>query len=123
MSITIKGVELIEVGKYVNIKITGKLETEDYEQFVPALEEQIEQNGKIDLMVELLDFKGWTAGAAWEDTKFGLKHFTDFERVAIVGDKRWEKSMAFFCKAFTTAKVRYFDVSERDEGFAWLVNG
>ncbi|MDH5552887.1 MAG: STAS/SEC14 domain-containing protein, partial [Nitrosomonas sp.] len=61
----------------------------------------------------------WTASAAWEDTKFGVRHFSDIERLAIVGDKTWEKGMAYFCKAFTLAKVRYFDVSERDEAQAW----
>jgi hypothetical protein len=122
MGITFKGVDLIEVGKYVDLKVTGKLEAADYDLFIPALEEQIKEHGKINMMVELIDFKGWTAGAAWEDAKFGLKHFNDIDRLVIVGDKAWEKGMAFFCKAFTTAKVRYFDVSERDEAFAWLVH-
>ena len=27
--------------------------------------------------------------------------------------------MAYFCKVFTLAKVRYFDISERDEAEAW----
>jgi hypothetical protein len=121
MAVTFKGIDLVEVGKFIHLKITGKLEKEDYETFVPEIDRQIEQYGKVGMLVELLDFHGWTAGAAWEDTKFGIKHFNDIEKLAIVGDRKWEKGMAFFCKAFTTAKVRYFDVSERDKAEAWVL--
>ena len=32
----------------------------------------------------------------------------------------WEKGMALFCKAFTTAKVKCFDVSALDEAKRWV---
>ena len=121
MSIKVKSVELNEAGKYIDLKITGKLEKEDYDFFVPEIEAQIKNHGPVSMMIELIDFHGWTTAAAWEDTKFGVKHFHDIERLVIIGDKAWEKGMAVFCKVFTAAKVHYFDISERDEAFAWLV--
>ena len=120
MTVTFKGIELVEEGKFVNLKITGKLEKEDYEFFVPEIDQQIERYGKVNMLLELIDFHGWTAGAAWEDTKFGIRHFNDIERLAIVGDKAWEKGMTYFCKVFMTAKVQYFDVSERDKAMTWV---
>jgi len=120
MTATFKGIELVEEGKFVNLKITGKLEKEDYEFFVPEIDQQIERYGKVNMLLELIDFQGWTAGAAWEDTKFGIRHFNNIERLAIVGDKAWEKGMAYFCKVFMTAKVQYFDVSERDKAMTWI---
>ena len=119
MTVTFKGIELIEEGKFVHLTITGKLEKEDYDMFVPEIDQQIEQYGKVNMLVELIDFHGWTAGAAWEDTKFGVRHFNDIERLALVGDKTWEKGLAYFCKVFTLAEVRYFDLSERDKAEAW----
>ena len=61
------------------------------------------------------DFHGWTLGAVWEDVKFDLRHFSHIERLALVGDTKWEAGMAMFCKPFTTAKVRYFDESKAEE--------
>ena len=29
----------------------------------------------------------------------------------MIGDKKWESGMAGFCKPFTGAKIRYFDVT------------
>jgi hypothetical protein len=106
--------------KFVEVKISGTLTVEDYEHFVPEMDQRIKDLGKIRLMVLFENFHGWTAGAMWEDTKFGLKHYSDIERLAIVGDKKWEKGMAYFCKPFTKAEVQYFDVSKIEEAKKWL---
>jgi hypothetical protein len=64
-------------------------------------------------------FHGWTTGALWEDIKFDVKHFSDIERVAMVGEKKWQKGMSEFCRPFTTAKIRYFDHSEANAAREW----
>lgn len=114
-------VELASVGNQLHVRITGKLTKEFYDRLEPAVEEQIAEHGKLRLLVELIDFHGWTAGALWEDIKFDVKHFNDIERLALVGDSKWEQGMAVFCKPFTTAKVKYFDRSELDQAEQWLV--
>ena len=102
------------------IRLTGKLATADYEQFVPVLERHIREHGTIRLLLELHDFHGWTAGALWEDTRFDIHHYSDIDRLAIVGERRWEKGLAIFAKPFTAAEVRYFDHGERDAAEKWL---
>mgnify|MGYP001181995596 CR=1 FL=1 len=104
----------------VSLTFTGKVDKEDYELFVPQLEGLINEGKSVRIMVELRDFQGWTMGALWEDPKFGTKHFNDIDRLAIVGDKRWEKGLAAFAKPFTTAEVRYFDLMEKDQARKWL---
>ena len=68
----------------------------------------------------MFDFHGWNAGALWDDLKFDLKHFSDIERLAIVGDKAWEKGMSVFCRPFTTATIRYFDRSAIEDARQWV---
>ena len=108
------------VGKIVTLKFIGKLSKEDYELFVPQLEELMGQSDKVSLLVELRDFQGWTVGALWEESKFAAKHFSDIKRLAIVGDRKWEKGIAVFTRAFTNARVRYFDISEMDGAKEWI---
>ena len=60
------------------------------------------------------------AGALWDDIKFDLKHFADIERLAIVGEKAWEKGMSVFCRPFTAASIRYFDRAAVEEARGWL---
>lgn len=108
------------VGDIVTLTFKGKVDKDDYDMFVPQIEGLMQGEAKIRLMVELHDFKGWTAGALWEDTKFAARHFNDIERLAIVGDARWERNMTAFIKPFTTATVRYFDLQYADQARDWI---
>ena len=49
-----------------------------------------------------------------------IKHFADIERLAMVGDKKWQHGMAMFFKPFTKATIRYFDHAEATEARKWL---
>ena len=104
----------------VRVHVSGKLTKEDYELFLPQAEDWISKYGKIRILFDMEDFHGWTASAIWEDTKFGIKHFKDIEKIAMIGDKAWEHGMATFCRPFTLAKVKYFDRSQADEAEPWL---
>lgn len=110
-------------GNLVKVKIQGKLASKDYDAFVPTVEKLTREHGKIRMLVEMEDFHGWTAGALWEDIKFDAKHFNHIERLAMVGDKKWQEWTAKFCKPFTTAKVRYFDHTETDKALEWIGAG
>ena len=72
------------------------------------------------ILFDMAGFHGWELGAAWEDFKFGIEHFADIERLAMVGEKRWQEGMATFCKPFTKAEVRFFDRTAAVEARNWL---
>ena len=107
-------------GKVMEVDLHGKLAREDYEKFVPETERLIKKHGKIRILVKMHDFHGWTAGALWEDLKWDAKHYTQIERLAIVGDKTWHKWMTMFYRPFKTAKVRYFTMDQLDTARAWV---
>lgn len=109
-------------GKVLEVHLTGKLTTADYSQFVPAVERLVKAHGKISILMEMHDFHGWTAGALWEDIKFDAKHFKHIERVAMVGETKWQHGMSVFCKPFTAARIRYFDRAAVEEARTWLTS-
>jgi len=115
-------VELKELdnGKVLEIHLTGKLVKTDYDVFVPEMNRLVKQHDKISMLVEMHDFHGWTAGAMWEDIKLDVKHFNHIERIAIVGENKWEKGMAILFKPFTTAKISYFDQLNTTEARNWV---
>ncbi|WP_435011725.1 STAS/SEC14 domain-containing protein [Tundrisphaera lichenicola] len=106
--------------KILGFKLSGKLHDDDYRTFVPAVDEAIAAEGKVRMLALFEDFHGWDLHAAWDDLKFGLKHDSDFERIALVGDEKWEEWMARFCKPFTRATVRYFDAHEAELARSWV---
>ena len=123
MAVTFHEVDLRadSVTNVVRVHVSGKLTKEDYDLLVPQLDQWIAEHGKIRILLTMEDFHGWTLSAAWEDTKFGMKHFRDVEKIAMVGDKAWEHGMAVFCKPFIMGKVKYFDKSEADKAEQWIL--
>ena len=115
-------IQLVEEngGKVLTIQVSGKLEKADYELLVPRFEQLVRQHGKLGLLFDMTDFHGWDAGAAWEDLKLGIKHFSDIQSIAMVGEKKWQHGMAVFCKPFMNAKVQYFDHADVAEARKWL---
>jgi len=107
----------------VGFKMSGKLHDEDYKQFVPLVDAEIAKEGKVNLLARMHDFHGWDARALWDDIKFSATHCAKIRKVAVVGEKTWERWMAAVCKPFTMAKVRYFDASEFDAAKSWLAEG
>ncbi len=122
MSTQVKSLQLEEKqgGKVLEAQIQGRLTKEDYEVFVPEIERLIRLHGKLRILLYMHDFEGWSAGALWEDIKFDAKHFSDIERLALVGESKWQQGMAVFCKPFTTAEVRYFDHSQLPAARQWI---
>ena len=104
----------------LGFKMSGTLHDEDYKTFVPLVDAAVAQQGKVRLLAQFHDFHGWDAHALWDDIKFSTTHCTKLERIALVGEKKWEQCMAKVCKPFTMAKIEYFDASEVDEARAWL---
>jgi hypothetical protein len=105
--------------KILGFKLSGKLHDEDYKTFTPAIDAAA-GTGKVRLLAQFHDFQGWDLRALWDDIKFSTTHCTSIERVALVGEKTWEKWMAKVCAPFTMAKLKYFDVSEIDQAWKWL---
>ena len=108
--------------KTIGVKLSGKLHDKDYKSFMPTFETLVAEGNKR-LFVQCEDFHGWDLHAAWDDFRFALKHYSDFDRIAMVGERGWQKWMVPVCKPFTKAKVRYFGISQVDDARAWISEG
>lgn len=116
-------VDIHSQGRIVTIRAAGVLDADDYERFVPELERTIQRAGPLRLLVEMADMRGWTPEAFVEDMKVGARHFSDIERLAIVGHDAWHEAAATLFKPFTEAEVRYFDQQEIGTARDWIAEG
>ena len=104
----------------LGFKLSGRLHDQDYARFVPVINAAIQAHGKIRMLAQFHEFSGWDLHALWDDIKFSATHCTKVERIALVGDRAWERWMTGVCKPFTEATIRYFDSTELDAAQAWL---
>lgn len=98
------------------------LHDEDYKAFVPVIEAAAGK-GKLHLLVEMQDFQGWDSQALWDNIKFDAHRGRNIERLALVGDKRWEQWMAKICRPFTSAMIQHFDADDMKDAEAWVRDG
>jgi len=100
----------------------GKVVGADYEDvMVPAVEAALETADKISLLYVLgAEFEGYSADAAWEDTKLGIHHASDFDRIGLVTDhKAYSDAVSFFGRAMK-ADVKVFPNAELELAKSWI---
>jgi len=98
--------------------ITGS----DYEStIIPAIEAKVKAHGKVRMLYNLgPDFTGFDAAAMWEDATTGLKHFTDFEKIAFVSDVDWINHMVSAFGFMIPCPVKVFKANQMDEASDWI---
>ncbi|MEM8630008.1 MAG: STAS/SEC14 domain-containing protein [Pseudomonadota bacterium] len=100
----------------------GKITTEDYETvLIPKFEAILKGEGRVKMLFVFgEDFAGYSAGAAWDDTKFGFLHMRDLAALAVVSDVEW---LRFGVKTFSPligCPVALFHTSELETAKSWI---
>jgi len=65
-------------------------------------------------------FEGYSLEAAWDDAKLGLRHWSGFERAAIVSDVDWIKTMVRALGFVMPCPIKVFDLDELEDARYWL---
>jgi hypothetical protein len=107
----------------LELKVDGRLETDDYEKFVPLAEELIAQHRKMGLLVRVSGLRGWSPAALWQDIRFDARHYNDITRIALVAESDSKRWLATLAKPFTGAKVEFFLESELEQARDWVKGG
>ena len=107
-------------GGVIGFKLSGKLTDDDYKAFIPELEKAIKESGTVRLLWSMEDFHGWELHAAWDDVKYWMKYNHAIDRIALVGDKKWEEWMTKLSKPFAKAEVKYYNHTQLHEAWDWL---
>lgn len=107
-------------GNVVGYKCIGTITADDYKTLEPEVKALVEKQGNIRLLFDLSDFK-WEKMEAWlPDLRFGSEFRHEIEKMAIVGDKTWEKWVTHLAKPFYARDAKFFHSTEIDKAWAWL---
>ena len=112
------GMQQEDGGKALKIALVGTVVKEDYKPLVTEFSHLAAKYGKVRVLLDMTRFHGWDASALWQEIKFDLKNLDKLERLAVIGEARWQHAIASIAKPFT--EVRYFHGSQILEAQAWL---
>ena len=106
----------------LSFTIAGQLTKADYAGVEPTLAAKVKRWGKVNVYLEIGEMDAITLPALWEEIKQDAKHFTDFNRAAIVSDgSLLLKAAAAVTSTFTPAEVKHFTADQKAEALRWAL--
>ncbi|WP_260745320.1 STAS/SEC14 domain-containing protein [Mycobacterium sp. SMC-2] len=105
----------------------GHVTKSDYDTvLVPGFEDKLTRHKRLRIYCEISsDLTGLDPGAVWADSKFGVGHYFDWDRCAIVSDVAWVKHVAKLSELLGflwPGKYRTFSEAEAGEARRWLMD-
>ena len=108
-------------GQVLTIKVSGMLTELELTSMQAAAAKIIRTGGKWRLLVLTENFKGWERGGAWNDFSFS-DNDAGIERMAIVGDRKWEDLATLFtAKGLRSFPIEFFSPEQLSAAQDWLV--
>lgn len=105
----------------MGIEASGNVTHEDYQRvLIPKAEAMIAKGPVKLLYVAGETFESYDLEALWDDGAFGLKHWHDFSRVAVVADTAWLRAAVTMFKPFFPCEVRLFRLGDLAAAKAWI---
>lgn len=105
----------------LTVKIAGRLAEEDLAALQDRTADIIRNHGKIRILVLAEAFEGWQQGGRWDDFSLQEKNDAYIEKMAIVGEQRWEDlALIFTAKDLRPFQIEYFSSPELARAQAWL---
>ena len=103
---------------------SGELASGDYRNvLIPAVEAALQHRDKLRLLYLLGDdVTGFSAGAAWQDTKVGMAHATRWEKIAVVTDADWLRRSVNIFGYLIPGEIRAFPAAEEAQARAWVAS-
>ena len=105
----------------ITLKVSGKLTQTELVAVQNSAAGVIRAGGMWRILVLTENFSGWELGGEWSD--FALQSETDasIEKMAIVGERRWEElALMFTAKGLRPFPIEYFEAAQLPQARAWL---
>ena len=116
------GAEIVNVsGRVLTMKVSGKLTQAELAAVQQAAGETMGKEGRWRVLVLTENFTGWERGGDWGGLAFQAAHDASIERMAIVGDRKWEDlALMFTAKGLRAFPIEYFEPAQLAAARAWL---
>lgn len=108
-------------GAIVTVRISGRLTQAELGAAQEQLARVIATDGSVRILILVENFTGWEKDAAWNDFSFQESQDAHIERMAIVGEERWQDLVLLFTsKGLRPFPIEYFPPARSAEARVWL---
>ena len=108
-------------GRVIGLSIDGKIDAADINRITDEISARLENHDRLRLYAEVKDWTGMSWDAFLKDVTFSLQHFHDFEKEAIVSDKKWLETLAMAGdRLFRGIEVKHFGWENQADAMNWV---
>jgi hypothetical protein len=108
-------------GGILTARVSGKLTQPELAALQDAAGDILNRQGKARLLILTENFEGWERGGEWGNVSFSVQHDEQIEKMAIVGEKKWEDlALLFTAKGLRRFPIEYFQPTDLARARAWL---
>ena len=106
----------------IALRFSGLITSQDYTaSLVPLIDAASKEHKKLKLLCVFDQyFDGYSAGAMWDDMRFGFSHIATFSKLALVTDIDWIRKSAKLFGTLMPTEVMVFDSDDLQEATAWI---
>lgn len=105
-------------GNVIGYQPVGKVTEEDMESCIKYTDEVIAKYGKISWLYIMTELKGESLRALYEEMIWMFKNLKHFDRMAVVGNKKWHELMIKTDGLIFGEK--YFDISQLEDAWKYV---
>ncbi len=115
-------IEIIEqVGGLITARVSGKVKKTEVETAQKVVIRIIGSGLKARILLIAEGFNGWEDKGNWGDVSFQMKYDEQIEKIAVVGQKKWEDLVsAFLGKGLRSVEIRFFPPFRLGIARAWV---
>lgn len=104
----------------LSMKASGKLTRQDLEEVEPKLQNFTSLVDDPHLIMILEDFEGWEDAAAfWKDLQLDSEYIGYFDRIAVVGEQKWQEWGTRLLNPITKEELQFFPLEQADKAWEW----
>jgi len=103
----------------VGIRVESKLIPEEYDLLNSYLEQLMQDIGPINFLCDMADIEGLNSRALWDDMTCHLRNLEGYQRIAVVGNRRWEGGTKTLPPRLQT-QLKIFTPDQTDEAWNWV---
>ncbi len=105
----------------VHARLRGVLDRAAEDRLVTAAKEGIGDATAVRVLIEATGFHGWRElRALWQHLRFVVGVRAKLDRVAVVGEAKWQERLVSTAKHVGRVDARFFDADDLDDALEWV---
>ncbi|RFN59695.1 SpoIIAA family protein [Marixanthomonas ophiurae] len=104
----------------VGFLIEGNFNSETVDTFIEKIKTKLEQFDAINLYIEDTGIETFSIPAVLKEVLFKIKYADQFNKIAVVSDRKWIHSCGDIVSLFANSNTRNFTSEERMDAITWI---